>query len=300
MPAGSCKLDMMLYVPQGAPAPHRPPMHPLNALRNRAVAAAQTKVLLLLDADFMVSSSLNELQHSTWVQTAVSQGVLVVLPALEPVRSDAAAQQAVARACRGGKAEALAGLGQGSLQPFHVDRFEPGHSATNFARWSTSNETYDVSYSMGFEPYVLVSKRLVPWYDERFTGYLEDKVVHIQTMVHMGFTFAVHPSAFVVHYPHPDSHDQALVKTTGLMQEAGKSVVWIKGMSELQIQGQGDHARAEMAAGTYWPPTRFAPCNVPYKTAASTGFVQGCRHEGAEQVSTLCKIAERIKIRTGS
>lgn len=48
----------------------------------------------------------------------------------------------------GGKAEALAGLGQGSLQPFHVDRFEPGHSATNFARWSTSNETYDVSYSM--------------------------------------------------------------------------------------------------------------------------------------------------------
>lgn len=55
----------------------------------------------MLDADFMVSSSLNELQHSTWLQTAVSQGVLVVLPALEPVRSDAAAQQAVARACQG-------------------------------------------------------------------------------------------------------------------------------------------------------------------------------------------------------
>lgn len=75
----------------------------------------------------------------------------------------------------------------------------------------------------GFEPYVLVSKRLVPWYDERFTGYLEDKVVHIQTMVHMGFSFAVHPSAFVVHYPHPDSRDQALVKTTGLMQEVMKT-----------------------------------------------------------------------------
>ena len=71
----------------------------------------------------------------------------------------------------------------------------------------------------GFEPYVLVSKKLVPWYDERFTGYLEDKVVHIQTMVNMGFSFAVHPSAFLVHYPHPDSKDQALVKTTGLMQE---------------------------------------------------------------------------------
>ena len=59
------------------------------------------QVLLLLDVDFMVSSSLNELQHSTWLRTAVSQGVLVVLPALEPVRSDAAAQQAVVRACQG-------------------------------------------------------------------------------------------------------------------------------------------------------------------------------------------------------
>ena len=71
----------------------------------------------------------------------------------------------------------------------------------------------------GYEPYVLVSKDLVPWYDERFTGYLEDKVVHIQTMVSMGFSFAVHPGAFVVHYPHPNSRDQQLVKSTSLMHE---------------------------------------------------------------------------------
>ena len=77
----------------------------------------------------------------------------------------------------------------------------------------------------GFEPYVVVSKKLVPWYDERFTGYLEDKVVHIQTMVHMGFSFAVHPSAFLVHYPHPDSKDQTLVKSTGLMQEVTAAFV---------------------------------------------------------------------------
>ncbi|KAL3131403.1 hypothetical protein ABBQ38_007716 [Trebouxia sp. C0009 RCD-2024] len=240
------------------------------------------QVLLLLDADFMVSSSLNELQHSTWLQTAVSQGVLVVLPALEPVRSDAAAQQAVARACQGGKAEALAGLGQGSLQPFHVDRFEPGHGATNFARWSTSNVTYDVSYSMGFEPYVLVSKRLVPWYDERFTGYLEDKVVHIQTMVHMGFSFAVHPSAFVVHYPHPDSRDQALVKTTGLMQE---------------IQGQGDHARAEMAAGTYWPPTRTIYQNHNFQCLPQSMVSSGSKPRTKNWCSCVFRVSEEMSKR---
>ena len=59
------------------------------------------QVLLLLDVDFMVSSNLNELQHSTWLQTAVSQGVLVVVPALEPVKSDASAKQAVVTICQG-------------------------------------------------------------------------------------------------------------------------------------------------------------------------------------------------------
>lgn len=48
----------------------------------------------------------------------------------------------------------------------------------------------------GFEPYVLVSKTKVPWYDERFTGYLENKILHTQTMVYWGFEFAVHPNVF--------------------------------------------------------------------------------------------------------
>ena len=77
----------------------------------------------------------------------------------------------------------------------------------------------------GYEPYVLVTKNLVPWYDERFTGYLEDKILHIQNMVSMGFSFAVHPEAFVVHYPHPNSKDQQLVKSTNLFDEVCNSAV---------------------------------------------------------------------------
>ena len=58
-------------------------------------------MLLLLDVDFMVSSSLNEAQHNRWVHSVVSQGVLVVIPALEPVSDDEASQQAVVRTCQG-------------------------------------------------------------------------------------------------------------------------------------------------------------------------------------------------------
>ena len=68
-------------------------------LLTQVIPVAQ--VLLLLDVDFMISSSLNALQHESWLQNAVSQGMLVVLPALEPIKSDAAAQQAVIKTCTG-------------------------------------------------------------------------------------------------------------------------------------------------------------------------------------------------------
>ena len=56
-----------------------------------------------------------------------------------------------------------------------------------------------------FEPYVLVAKKDVPPYDERLRGYFENKAVHIRHMAAGGVTFAVHPTAFVVHLPHPPS-----------------------------------------------------------------------------------------------
>jgi len=55
-----------------------------------------------------------------------------------------------------------------------------------------------------FEPYVLVAKANVPPY-ERLRGYFENKAVHIRHMAALGVSFAVHPTAFVVHMPHPPS-----------------------------------------------------------------------------------------------
>ena len=52
---------------------------------------------------------------------------------------------------------------------------------------------------------MLVAKADVPPYDERLRGYFENKAVHIRHMAALGVAFAVHPSAFVVHLPHPPS-----------------------------------------------------------------------------------------------
>ncbi len=50
--------------------------------------------------------------------------------------------------CAGGKAEALAGIGQGLLQPFHVNRFQAGHSATDFPRWLITDDLYTTQYAV--------------------------------------------------------------------------------------------------------------------------------------------------------
>lgn len=71
--------------------------------------------------------------------------------------------------------------------------------------WFKATSPYPARFKMGYEPYVLVSRSMVPLYDERFRGYGFDKVMHIWQMHVQGFHFVMHPSAFVVHRPHKPS-----------------------------------------------------------------------------------------------
>ena len=48
--------------------------------------------------------------------------------------------------------------------------------ATDHSRWFETSISYRIPYEEGFEPYVLVQRRFVPWYDERFKGYRKNKV----------------------------------------------------------------------------------------------------------------------------
>jgi hypothetical protein len=51
-----------------------------------------------------------------------------------------------------------------------------GCRATDHSRWFETPISYRIPYEEGFEPYVLVQRRFVPWYDERFKGYRKNKV----------------------------------------------------------------------------------------------------------------------------
>jgi len=48
--------------------------------------------------------------------------------------------------------------------------------STNYKKWFSSAEPYAIKFKSGYEPYVLVARKIMPWYDERFRGYGWDKV----------------------------------------------------------------------------------------------------------------------------
>ena len=53
-----------------------------------------------------------------------------------------------------------------------------GHRSTNYKKFFESDVPYPIKFKSGYEPYVLVSRKHMPWYDERFRGYGWDKVLH--------------------------------------------------------------------------------------------------------------------------
>ncbi|EFN57236.1 expressed protein, partial [Chlorella variabilis] len=100
------------------------------------------------------------------------------------------------------------------ISEFH-ERMERRARATDHSRWFETSISYRIPYEEGFEPYVLVQRRFVPWYDERFKGYRKNKVVHLMHMFRLGVEFASTPHGYVVHSPHPVANSWNTTQATG-------------------------------------------------------------------------------------
>lgn len=47
-----------------------------------------------------------------------------------------------------------------------------------------------------------MSRRLMPWFDERFRGYGRNKIIFVAALNATGFSFVVDHRSYVVHRPH--------------------------------------------------------------------------------------------------
>lgn len=243
---GLCKLDLQL-VSQDVESVWLSALYPVNAMRNRALAAARTDVVLLLDVDFWPSAELGELASSARKYASLREATAarnaIVLPAFETRDSGGVGVEAARDAALDGKSAAAQMYRDGRLKAFHADRYRAGHRATDYAKWLEATRPYRVRYEEGYEPYILVARAAVPWYDERFVGYRKNKVVHLLHLASLGVQFVIHPHAFAVHAPHPRARTWKVTHTTGLWE---------------QLAAMYDGVRSRVQEGVYVPASRYS------------------------------------------
>eukprot|EP00191_Tetraselmis_sp_GSL018_P025045 CAMPEP_0177623176 /NCGR_PEP_ID=MMETSP0419_2-20121207/28763_1 /TAXON_ID=582737 /ORGANISM="Tetraselmis sp., Strain GSL018" /LENGTH=347 /DNA_ID=CAMNT_0019123711 /DNA_START=613 /DNA_END=1656 /DNA_ORIENTATION=+ len=179
--------------------------YPVNALRNVALAEARTDLVLLLDVDFILSSSasrnfsLDSRLQQMYRSCCLNKEILV-LPAFQARSCETALASAQAD-----KFEVVKLFEDGTIEQFAKREFDKGHRATNYERWKQARSEYALQYEEGFEPFVVAARALIPWYNPIFRGYGRNKVIHIFHCAAFGMAFYALADAWVIHSPHEPS-----------------------------------------------------------------------------------------------
>ncbi|KAF6033547.1 GYLTL1B [Bugula neritina] len=191
--------------------------YPVNYLRNIALNNARTQFIFLTDIDFLpmvnMYSYLREAANSYDIH---NRKLALVVPAFET--------QQYRPAMPYDKVELKKYVDTGQIQIFRYDVWPAGHRPTNYSRWFNSSQPYEVSWEPNYEPYIVVSRELVPKYDERFFGFGWNKVSHIMEVDAQGFKMVVVPNAFIVHSPHAPSLDISQYRTSQVYRTCLKTL----------------------------------------------------------------------------
>ncbi|GLC73391.1 hypothetical protein PLESTF_001370300 [Pleodorina starrii] len=139
---------------------------PINALRNAAFLAADTPLVAMVDVDLSPSWSL----AGQVLADSESAKLSELLPMWKP---------------------------RGLIHQFARDVYKAGHTATNFEKWFRFPTEYEVPYKKGYEPWFIGARLALPEYDARFRGYSWNKVINVQHMAALGFSFHVLPDAWL-------------------------------------------------------------------------------------------------------
>ncbi|KAL4538283.1 hypothetical protein Ndes2437B_g01296 [Nannochloris sp. 'desiccata'] len=256
----SCILDLDVVVEEVC-TPEKALDYPVNALRNRALILAHTELVLLLDVDFIVDQDLARTVEDPKLFTELvgmlSQGAAIVLPAFETADEGDAGVELAVQAVQQGKSYLVPHLKINYAFPFHGCYFPVGQGATESLHWikNSTTQPYRIFYEEYYEPYLLMKKSSVPFYDERFTGRHRNKMQHIaHVAVQSKLALIVHPRHFVIHLPHKRSFAAEHAHRGGKLGGVDH---------KHKMEGYYQEAVVEMEATQFAPVTTFSHLCLP-------------------------------------
>ena len=103
----------------------------------------------------------------------------------------------------------------GELLP-HPTRLVLFHLFANFWHLLQLDLPFDLQilWEQDFEPYLIMAKKDVVPYDERFVGFGWNKVSHVMELAALETEFVVLPNAFIIHFPHAPSLEIAKYRSS--------------------------------------------------------------------------------------
>jgi hypothetical protein len=168
--------------------------YPVNHLRNLALQNARTQYVIMLDVDFIPNPQMHgQLRKAAEQLEDSNEREALVVPAFEVPSGQ----------YPNTKAHMVDLMKKSLAYQVHYFKGMHAHLPTNYERWASADEPYEVQYEYTYEPYVLIRRDICPLYDERFIGYGNDKSAHAYELAAAGFRFFVLPDPFVIHKDHP-------------------------------------------------------------------------------------------------
>ncbi|VDN90108.1 unnamed protein product [Brugia pahangi] len=191
--------------------------YPINYLRNVALNSSNdASFVFLADVDFIPRpGGLYAMLCKKLVMTNSTNKRAFVVPAFEYMSNRVPVIPLT-------KNELLIELDAQRMQIFRRNKWIQGHVATDYDRWRYADQEYSVSWRTDYEPYIVVRRRGLPPYDQRFVGFGWNKVSHMMSLNAAGYEFIVLPDAFVVHQPHLPSFEMVRYRSLSIYRKCLK------------------------------------------------------------------------------
>ena len=187
--------------------------YPINYLRNVAFTNSLTEYAFLCDVDFMPSKGLHNYlvkAVNTFLKDPNVKCVLVVA---------AFEQKAAIYSFPESKHQLQILYNNRTVSRFHENI--DSHLQTNYSVFFEQSFPYRVNWKYGYEPFMVVRSSILK-YDESFTGYGFNKIVHTAELHAMKYEFIVVAQEFMLHLTHPVSKESASFRQRSILYRCMK------------------------------------------------------------------------------